>query len=150
MADFKEWEGFEGRLWKEGIDVRDFIQNNYKPYDGDESFLEGPTDATDKLWGELQKLQKEERAKGGVLDMETEVVTGITAYGPGYIDEELKDLEQVVGLQTDVRSCLMVVFVWQSSPVRCMVMSQARNCMRSLQNIIKRTVTLSLRYIHRR
>ena len=101
MADFKEWEGFEGRLWKEGIDVRDFIQNNYKPYDGDESFLEGPTDATDKLWGELQKLQKEERAKGGVLDMETEVVSSITAYGPGYISDEFKDLEQVVGLQTD-------------------------------------------------
>ena len=101
MADFKEWEGFEGRLWKEGIDVRDFIQNNYKPYDGDESFLEGPTDATDKLWGELQKLQKEERAKGGVFDMETEVVSSITAYGPGYISDEFKDLEQVVGLQTD-------------------------------------------------
>ena len=101
MADFKEWEGFEGRLWKEGIDVRDFIQNNYKPYDGDESFLEGPTDATDKLWGELQKLQKEERAKGGVLDMETEDVSSITAYGPGYISDEFKDLEQVVGLQTD-------------------------------------------------
>ena len=101
MADFKEWEVFEGRLWKEGIDVRDFIQNNYKPYDGDESFLEGPTDATDKLWGELQKLQKEERAKGGVLDMETEVVSSITAYGPGYISDEFKDLEQVVGLQTD-------------------------------------------------
>ena len=101
MADFKEWEGFEGRLWKEGIDVRDFIQNNYKPYDGDESFLEGPTDATDKLWGELQKLQKEERAKGGVLDTETEVVSSITAYGPGYISDEFKDLEQVVGLQTD-------------------------------------------------
>ena len=101
MADFKEWEGFEGRLWKEGIDVRDFIQNNYKPYDGDESFLEGPTDATDKLWGELQKLQKEERAKGGVLNMETEVVSSITAYGPGYISDEFKDLEQVVGLQTD-------------------------------------------------
>ena len=101
MADFKEWEGFEGRLWKEGIDVRDFIQNNYKPYDGDESFLEGPTDATDKLWGELQKLQKEERAKGGVLDMETEVVSSITSYGPGYISDEFKDLEQVVGLQTD-------------------------------------------------
>ena len=101
MADFKEWEGFEGRLWKEGIDVRDFIQNNYKPYDGDESFLEGPTDATDKLWGELQKLQKEERAKGGVLDMETELVSSITAYGPGYISDEFKDLEQVVGLQTD-------------------------------------------------
>ena len=74
---------------------------NYTPYDRDASFLEAPTEATDKLWGKLQELQKEERAKGGVLDMETEVVTGITAYGPGYIDEELKDLEQVVGLQTD-------------------------------------------------
>ena len=89
------------RLWKEEINVRDFIQNNYKPYDGDESFLEGPTEATNKLWGRLQELQKEERAKGGVLDMETEVVAGLTAYGPGYIDESMKDLEQVVGLQTD-------------------------------------------------
>ncbi len=71
------------------------------PYDGDESFLAGPTEATDKLWGALQELQKEERAKGGVLDMETEVVSGLTAYGPGYIDEDLKDLEKVVGLQTD-------------------------------------------------
>nr|WP_330416527.1 formate C-acetyltransferase [Roseburia sp. OM03-18] len=97
----KEWDGFEGRLWKEEINVRQFIQDNYTPYDGDESFLAEPTDATNKLWGALQKLQKEERAKGGVLDMETEVVTGITAYGPGYIDESLKDLEQVVGLQTD-------------------------------------------------
>ena len=78
-----------------------FIQDNYTPYDGDESFLADPTDATNKLWDALQKLQKEERAKGGVLDMETEVVTGITAYGPGYIDESLKDLEQIVGLQTD-------------------------------------------------
>ena len=77
------------------------IQDNYTPYDGDESFLADPTDATNKLWDALQKLQKEERAKGGVLDMETEVVTGITAYGPGYIDESLKDLEQIVGLQTD-------------------------------------------------
>ena len=72
-----------------------------QPYDGDESFLAGPTEATDKLWGALQKLQKAERAKGGVLDMETEVVSGATAYGPGYIDENLKDLEQIVGLQTD-------------------------------------------------
>lgn len=101
MAERQEWEGFSGRLWKEGIDVRDFIQNNYTPYDGDESFLAGPTEATDKLWGALQVLQKEERAKGGVLDMETEIVTSLTAYGPGYIDEGLKDLEQVVGLQTD-------------------------------------------------
>ena len=97
----KEWDGFEGRLWKEEINVRQFIQDNYTQYDGDESFLADPTDATNKLWDALQKLQKEERAKGGVLDMETEVVTGITAYGPGYIDESLKDLEQIVGLQTD-------------------------------------------------
>ena len=101
MIEMKEWDGFEGRLWKEEINVRQFIQDNYTPYDGDESFLADPTDATSKLWDALQKLQKEERAKGGVLDMETEVVTGITAYGPGYIDESLKDLEQIVGLQTD-------------------------------------------------
>ena len=101
MIEMKEWDGFEGRLWKEEINVRQFIQDNYTPYDGDESFLADPTDATNKLWDALQKLQKEERAKGGVLDMETEVVTGITAYGPGYIDESLNDLEQIVGLQTD-------------------------------------------------
>ncbi len=101
MIEMKEWDGFEGRLWKEEINVRQFIQDNYTPYDGDESFLADPTDATNKLWDALQKLQKEERANGGVLDMETEVVTGITAYGPGYIDEALKDLEQIVGLQTD-------------------------------------------------
>ena len=101
MANFEQWAGFEGRNWKSSVDVRDFIQENYTPYEGDESFLEGPTEATDKLWGKLQELQKEERAKGGVLDMETEVVSGLTAYGPGYIDESMKDLEQVVGLQTD-------------------------------------------------
>ena len=101
MIEMKEWDGFEGRLWKEEINVRQFIQDNYTPYDGDESFLADPTDATNKLWDALQKFQKEERSKGGVLDMETEVVTGITAYGPGYIDESLKDLEQIVGLQTD-------------------------------------------------
>ena len=101
MIQFEQWEGFEGRIWKEEVNVRDFIQKNYTPYDGDESFLAGPTEATDKLWGALQKLQKAERAKGGVLDMETEVVSSLTAYGPGYIDESLKDLEQIVGLQTD-------------------------------------------------
>ena len=101
MLEKDQWNGFKGRLWKEEVNVRDFIQNNYKPYDGDESFLAGPTEATDKLWGKLQELQKEERAKGGVLDMETHVVSGLTAYGAGYIDEELKDLEAVVGLQTD-------------------------------------------------
>lgn len=101
MLEREQWNGFEGRLWKEEINVRDFIQKNYTPYDGDEEFLEGPTEATDKLWGRLQELQKEARAKGGVLDCETEVVTGLTAYGPGYIDESMKDLEKVVGLQTD-------------------------------------------------
>ena len=101
MTDFKQWNGFEGRIWKEEVNVRDFIQKNYEPYDGDESFLAGPTEATDKLWGILQKLQKEERAKNGVLDMETEVVSSLTSYGPGYISEETKDLEQIVGLQTD-------------------------------------------------
>ena len=101
MTDFVQWEGFQGRIWKEEVNTRDFIQKNYRPYSGDENFLAGPTEATDKLWGALQVLQKEERAKGGVLDMETEVVSGMTAYGPGYISEDLKDLEKVVGLQTD-------------------------------------------------
>ena len=101
MTDFKQWNGFEGRIWKEEINVRDFIQKNYQPYDGDESFLADPTPATDKLWGILQGLQKEERAKNGVLDMETEVVSSLTSYGPGYISEADKNLEQIVGLQTD-------------------------------------------------
>ena len=101
MVNFDQWNGFKGRLWKEEINVRDFVQNNYKPYDGDESFLEGPTEATNKLWGRLQELQKEERAKGGVLDMDTHIVTGINAHKPGYIDESMKDLEKIVGLQTD-------------------------------------------------
>ena len=101
MKEFEQWNGFEGRLWKEEVNVRDFIQNNYTQYDGDEEFLAEPTDSTNRLWGKLQELQKAERAKNGVLDMETEIVTSLTAYGPGYIDEELKDLEQVVGLQTD-------------------------------------------------
>ena len=94
----EQWQGFKGSKWQDEVDVRDFIQNNYKPYNGDESFLEGPKESTNILWAELQKLQKEERAKGGVLDMETEVVSSLTAYGPGYLD---KDLEKVVGLQTD-------------------------------------------------
>ena len=132
MANFEQWAGFKGRKWTHSVDVRDFIQENYTPYEGDESFLEGPTEATDKLWGRLQELQKEERAKGGVLDMETEVVSGLTAYGPGYIDESMKDLEQIVGLQTDKSR-------WQSRLVQHTDTSQARNCMRSSQNIIKHT-----------
>ncbi len=101
MTNFEQWHGFQGVKWRDDIDTRDFIQDNYIPYDGDETFLEGPTEATDKLWGKLQELQKEERAKGGVLDMDTKIVTGITAHKPGYIDDNMKDLEQIVGLQTD-------------------------------------------------
>lgn len=101
MPQMEAWSGFAGRLWTEEVNVRDFIQNNYKQYEGDEIFLADPTEATDKLWGELQKLQKEERAKNGVLDMETKVVSGINAYPAAYIKDELKDLEQIVGLQTD-------------------------------------------------
>ena len=101
MLDNEKWQGFQGRNWKEECNVRDFIQANYKPYDGDESFLADATDATNKLWSKLQELQKAEREKGGVLDEEADVVSGLTAYGPGYINESLKDLEKVVGLQTD-------------------------------------------------
>ena len=97
----KEWRGFKGNKWLSEVNIRDFIQNNYTSYEGDETFLAGPTHATETLWQKLCALQKEERAKGGVLDMETEVVSGLTAYGPGYIDPETKDLERVVGLQTD-------------------------------------------------
>ncbi len=101
MLEKEQWIGFEGRLWKEEINTRDFIQKNYKPYDGDASFLCGPTEATDKLWGELQKLQKEERAKGGVLEVDTDIVSTLTSHEAGYINPKMKDLEKVVGLQTD-------------------------------------------------
>ena len=95
------WRGFLGSKWTDEVNVRDFIQNNYTQYDGDESFLAAPTNATHLLWERLQKLQKEEHEKGGVLECETEIVSSLTAYGPGYIDPELKDLERIVGLQTD-------------------------------------------------
>ena len=101
MANFEQWHGFKGRKWMEEINTRDFIQNNYTPYDGDESFLTGPTEATNKLWGKLKELQKEERAKGGVIDMDTEIVSTITSHKPGYLYESMKDLEKIVGLQTD-------------------------------------------------
>ena len=101
MLQNEAWQGFEGNLWRRECNVRDFIQRNYKPYEGDERFLAAPTEATNRLWGRLQELQKAEREKGGVLEEETDVVSSLTAYGPGYIDESMKELEQVVGLQTD-------------------------------------------------
>ena len=96
-----EWQGFNGGLWQEEINVRDFVQRNYTPYDGAEDFLAAPTEATNRLWQKLQELQRAERRKGGVLDMDTDVVSGLTSHSAGYIDESLKDLERIVGLQTD-------------------------------------------------
>ncbi|MBO5607428.1 MAG: formate C-acetyltransferase [Treponema sp.] len=112
MIEREEWKGFKtGRLWQDEVNVREFIQLNYTPYDGDSKFLAGPTDATNKLFDELQRLQKEEHNKksvgldgkerSGVLDLDTDIVTGITSHKPGYICEDGKNLEQVVGLQTD-------------------------------------------------
>ena len=131
MAHFEQWAGFKGKEWVNSVDVRSFIQENYTPYEGDESFLEGPTEATDTLWGKLQELQKEERAKGGVLDMETEVVSGLTAYGPGYIS-----------------LCHTVELRWLSRLVQLTVISQAKNFIRSLQNIIKHTTREYLIFTH--
>jgi formate C-acetyltransferase len=97
----KEWNGFKGNLWKEEINVRDFIQKNYTEYSGDEKFLVGPTIATKTLWNKVSSLQEEERANGGVLDMETEIVSSTTAYPAAYIDCDNQNLEKIVGLQTD-------------------------------------------------
>ena len=94
----KEWEGFTPGLWNLEINVRDFIQKNYTPYDGDDSFLVGPTEATNKLWAQVMDLTAQERAKGGVLDMDTDVVSTITSHAAGYLN---KDLEKIVGFQTD-------------------------------------------------
>ncbi len=94
----EEWTGFNGGAWEKEVNVRDFIQKNYTPYDGDASFLAGPTQATKDLWEQVLDLQKKEREAGGVLDMDTKVVTGITAHGAGYLD---KEKEKIVGFQTD-------------------------------------------------
>lgn len=92
------WNGFTGKTWKEEIDVRNFIQSNYNPYDGNETFLEGPTKETEELWAQVMDLNKKEREAGGVLDMDTDVVSTITSHGPGYLS---KDKEKVVGFQTE-------------------------------------------------
>lgn len=94
----KEWNGFSEGKWCTTVNVRDFIQRNYTMYDGDDAFLAGPTEATTKLWSQVMDLAKQEREAGGVLDMDTKVVSTITSHGPGYLD---KDLETIVGFQTD-------------------------------------------------
>ncbi|WP_270344896.1 formate C-acetyltransferase [Enterococcus thailandicus] len=94
----EQWNGFKGKTWKEEVNVRDFIQENYTPYDGNDEFLAGPTEATTKLWDQVMELNTQEREAGGVLDMDTKVVSTITSHGPGYLN---KDLETVVGFQTE-------------------------------------------------
>ena len=94
----EQWQGFKGKKWQEEIDVRDFIQQNYTLYEGDDSFLAGPTQATKDLWAQVMDLNKQEREAGGVLDTDSSIVSTITSHGPGYLD---KDKEQVVGFQTD-------------------------------------------------
>ena len=96
--NFEEWNGFEDGKWSNSVNVRDFIQKNYTLYEGGGDFLEGATEATSKLWAQVAELSKKEIEAGGVLDMDTKVVSTITSHGAGYID---KDLEQIVGLQTD-------------------------------------------------
>ena len=138
MALRDEWNGFNGGHWVDDINVRDFIQRNYTAYDGDDSFLAGPTDATDKLWGKVQELQAAERANNGVLECETEIVSGLTAYGAGYIGEGMKDLEQVVGLQTDKplkrASCPTAASRWPSRLPR----TTASMCQRQVQPDLQR------------
>ena len=92
------WEGFTPGKWQKKVDVRDFIQKNYSPYEGDDSFLAPPTEATKKLWDMVMDLSAKEREAGGVLDMDTKIISTITSHGPGYLD---KDLEKIVGFQTD-------------------------------------------------
>ena len=94
----EQWNGFKGKVWKEEVNVRDFIQENYTLYEGDDRFLAGPTEATKALWAQVMDLNKQEREAGGVLDMDTKVVSTITSHGPGYLN---KDLETVVGFQTE-------------------------------------------------
>ncbi|MBQ7360200.1 MAG: formate acetyltransferase, partial [Lachnospiraceae bacterium] len=93
-----EWENFVGGKWENEINVRDFIQKNYHPYDGDDAFLAEATQNTTDLWNMVLELQKKEREAGGVLDMDTKVVSTIVSHGPGYLD---KDKETIVGFQTD-------------------------------------------------
>ena len=94
----QEWNGFKKGVWETEINVRDFIQKNYTPYDGDDSFLAGPTKATSELWEQVLDLSKKEREAGGVLDMDTKTISTITSHGAGYLD---KDKEKIVGFQTD-------------------------------------------------
>ena len=95
---YEGWRGFEGGTWVREINIRSFIRHNYTPYDGNEDFLEGPTQDTLDLWAQVMDLTRQEREAGGVLDMDTSVISTITSHGPGYLD---KNIEKIVGFQTD-------------------------------------------------
>ena len=97
----QEWNGFADGAWQKEVNVRDFIQKNYTPYEGDESFLAAAADATKELWAQVMELSEEERKRGGVLDMDTKVISRIVSHGPGYLD---KEKEKIVGFQTDRKS----------------------------------------------
>ena len=116
-----EWRSFQGGAWETEVNVRDFIQKNYHPYDGDDSFLEGPTQDTTDLWDQVLELSRQEREAGGVLDMDTKIISTITSHGPGYLD---KEKEKIVGFQTDkpfnVPCSLTAVSVWQLRHARTM------------------------------
>ena len=115
-----QWRNFEGGARQTEVNVRNFIQKNYHPYDGDEAFLEGPTQDTLDLWDEVLELSKKEREAGGVLDMDTSVISTITSHGPGYLD---KSKEKIVGFQTEshsTSSATCCVSAWQSKLVKTM------------------------------
>ena len=136
------WKDFNTGVWDKAIDVRDFIQRNYVPYEGDDSFLVGPTERTTKLWDKVMKLYEEEREKGGMLDADTSVATHITAHAPGYID---KSLETIVGLQTDkpLKRAMfpMAAFVQQNLLSKNMALKWILKQRTSSKSTVKRTMT---------
>ena len=142
-----EWNGFVGGKWENEVNVRDFIQKNYTPYDGDDSFLAGPTQNTKDLWKMVLDLQKQERENGGVLDMDTKVVSTITSHGPGYLD---KSKEKIVGFQTDKHFSLTAVSVWQRRPARTTVTKLIPRSANSSQHTVRLTMPDVLTHTIRR
>ena len=142
------WKDFNTGVWDKAVDVRDFIQRNYIPYEGDDSFLAGPTERTTKLWDQVMKLYEEEREKGGMIDADTSVATHITAHAPGYID---KDLETIVGLQTDKPlKRVMGACVLRNPLLKNTASKWIRKQKTSSKNIVKLTMMAYLMYIHQK
>ena len=145
------WKGFITGVWDKAIDVRDFIQRNYNPYVGDDSFLAGPTDRTLKLWQEVLRLYEEEKEKGGVIDADTDIATSVSSHGPGYI---IKELEQIVGLQTDKplkRLCSRTaVCVPLRAPCKNMALKWTLSWKTFSKSIVKPTMTVFSMCIRRK